>query len=405
MKSLLFPILILIVFLQSKADQWVAQTSGTANNLYSVDFPSGDTGYVSGAGGTLLRTLNGGNAWTPLTSGTTQPLFAVVTPDKVLDTAYAVGGNGTILKTTNRGNNWTAQASGTTAALRFAVAHGSLALAGGDSGVLVRTNNGGATWTRGSTGTSANLYSLGVSGGDSANSVVTMLVTSANGIIKSLDTGKTWSAVSITSPPPLYAVQLINSIAFAVGGSGAIFKSTNVGTSWTSISSGVTQQLNSVIFPDSNNIITNPGYIVGAGGFILKTITTGSSWTAQTSGTTQNLNAITFPHGNNISGFYAYVVGNGGVILKGNISTTPVLRIAKTGDRFGITKGGTLWYNLSVASPVEALLFDAGGRLLFKIGESRQVAGHHEVPLPPEAVSGASLLEFRAEGIRGVLPQ
>ena len=104
MKSSFFPIFLATFVVQARADQWTAQTSGTANNLYSLDFPRGDTGYVSGAGGTLLRTLNGGNAWTPLTSGTTQPLFAVVTPDKVLDTAYAVGGNGTILRTTNRGN-------------------------------------------------------------------------------------------------------------------------------------------------------------------------------------------------------------------------------------------------------------------------------------------------------------
>ncbi len=398
MKSMLFSILLLAFVPQAEADQWTAQTSGVTANLFSLSFPGGDTGFVCGDLGIILTTLNGGTTWTTHAMTSKQPLYAVVNPDKVLDTAYAVGGGGTIWKTTNRGNNWTSQASGTTQSLRFAVAHGQLALAGGDSGVVIRSNNGGATWTRFPTGTTANLYSLGVTGGDSGSGgVVTMLVTSANGMIKSLDTGKTWSAITLVSPPPLYGIQLNGSAAFAVGGSGAILKSTNSGTSWTSVSSGVTQQLNSVTFPDSNNVITNPGYIAGAGGLILKTTNTGGSWTGQASGTTQNLNAITFPRGNNTSGFFVYAVGNGGVILKGAIGVTPLLPSVKTaGGRAGISSKGKLWYDLLATSNVEISLFDAEGKLIWKASETHQSSGYHEMRLPAELASGANLLELRA---------
>jgi hypothetical protein len=218
-----------------------------------------------------------------------------------------------------------------------------------------------------STGTTANLYSFGVSGGDSGNGAVTMLVGSANGVIKSLDTGKTWSALSLVSPAPLYGMQLNGTTAFAVGGSGTLLKSTNTGTSWSTMSSGVTQQLNGVVFFDSNNVISPTGYIAGAGGLILKTTNTGATWVAQTSGTTQSLNAITPTHGDNNPVVYVYAVGNGGVILKGNVSTTPILSAPEhTATHPRLAGTGMTRELFSVDSPYGLLWMDASGRLMFK---------------------------------------
>jgi photosystem II stability/assembly factor-like uncharacterized protein len=54
-----------------------------------------------GEDGTILRTINGGAAWTAQDSGTTNWLSGVSFIDA--NTGWAVGGSGTILHTTNGG--------------------------------------------------------------------------------------------------------------------------------------------------------------------------------------------------------------------------------------------------------------------------------------------------------------
>jgi len=39
---------------------WFAQTSGTVNHLYGIVFIGDSIGWVSGANGTILHTMNGG---------------------------------------------------------------------------------------------------------------------------------------------------------------------------------------------------------------------------------------------------------------------------------------------------------------------------------------------------------
>jgi photosystem II stability/assembly factor-like uncharacterized protein len=48
---------------------WAPQTSGTANELRSVHFINVNEGWAAGANATLLRTTNGGSAWTPVMTG------------------------------------------------------------------------------------------------------------------------------------------------------------------------------------------------------------------------------------------------------------------------------------------------------------------------------------------------
>ena len=79
--------------------------------LSGIYFPAIDTGYATGVTGTILKTVNGGQSWSPQTSGTTNLLRAVFFLD--VYTGYTVGASGTILKTTDGGNSWTPQTSGT----------------------------------------------------------------------------------------------------------------------------------------------------------------------------------------------------------------------------------------------------------------------------------------------------
>jgi photosystem II stability/assembly factor-like uncharacterized protein len=88
---------------------WVSQTSGSTDELESVRFPvDTQTGYVVGydynsSSGAILKTTNGGANWVSQSSGTTNNLISVQFPGNV-QTGYATGSGGTILKTITGGN-------------------------------------------------------------------------------------------------------------------------------------------------------------------------------------------------------------------------------------------------------------------------------------------------------------
>ena len=128
---------------------------------------------------------------------------------------------------------------------------------------------------------------------------------------------------------------------------------------WTTLTSGTTQQLNSVYFTSNDT-----GYVVGNSGTILKTINGGNTWTSQTSGTTNFLNSVFFTDAN-----IGYAVGNSGIIIKttnaGNTWSTKTsgttlqlnaVYFANTdtgyavGNNYAIVKtydGGATWVNIS----------------------------------------------------------
>ena len=85
--------------------------------IFSLAFPSPNTGYATGdgvasGGGLIVKTSDGGNTWVPQVSGVLNHLTSIYCLDN--NTCYAVGRNGTIIKTTDGGITWLPQVSGTT---------------------------------------------------------------------------------------------------------------------------------------------------------------------------------------------------------------------------------------------------------------------------------------------------
>ncbi len=78
-------------------------------------------------------------------------------------------------------------------------------------------------------------------------------------------------------------------LGWAVGGNGAIVKTTDTGKSWISLESGTHRNLNSVFFIDEQK-----GWIVGDKGVILFTQDGGTSWNPQGSGITEDIYTIIF---------------------------------------------------------------------------------------------------------------
>jgi hypothetical protein len=110
-----------------------------------LSFLDAFTGTVVGAGGTILRTTNGGTNWSPQTSGTTRWLWGVSFTDANRGTV--VGDSGIILRTTDWGATWTTQNSGTTQNLRgVTFPNANTGFVVGDYATILRTGNGGANW-------------------------------------------------------------------------------------------------------------------------------------------------------------------------------------------------------------------------------------------------------------------
>ena len=86
--------------------------------------------------------------------------------------------------------------------------------------------------------------------------------------------------------------------------SGNFIKTTNGGLNWSVVPIGITTDLNSIFF-----INTNLGWAAGADGLIIRTTNGGLSWTFQNSTTTQNLNSVSFK-----SDLVGWVIGNNGTI-------------------------------------------------------------------------------------------
>ena len=95
---------------------------------------------------------------------------------------------------------------------------------------------------------------------------------------------------------------------YAVGAMGIVLRTSNRGVSWTTISSGVTSNLNRIVF-----VTRDSAWIFGDNGVVLWSINGGLTWRAQTSGTTKALYDAAF-----IDHFSGFAVGANGTILRTN---------------------------------------------------------------------------------------
>jgi photosystem II stability/assembly factor-like uncharacterized protein len=273
----------------------------TLRNFNAVDFVSASTGWIAASDGRVLKTLTGGTRWVVQDSAITSPLRGMYFKDA--NTGWVVGDNGIIRKTVNGGTAWSTQAAGTFAGKNLLRVHfkgttdtGWIA---GESGTLIRTFDGGTNWRADTTeGSTQALRGVFVRG-DTAYTVGDSGI-----VLRTINRGQTLSGQSPRGN--LKAVSSPSStVAYAVGTGGLILKTSNGGTSWSPLASGVTQTLNSVMFP----VDVNNGWAVGAAGKILKT-TNGSSWTTTTVGSEDFLRVHFF---NNLIG---YVSGNNGKIYR-----------------------------------------------------------------------------------------
>jgi PKD repeat protein len=282
------------------SQQWVQQNSTVTTALGSILFIDADTGVASGgSGGIIVRTVDGGANWNLVSTPTNEHLAKMSYVNS--NVIYAVGDDGAGVKSTDGGITWNAMGTGTSVILRGV--HFTDANTGfhcGQSEKLGKTTDGGATWSIQDFGPYwlRDFYFTSSSTG--------YVVGDGGHMYKTIDGGTSWSAMTSGTSENLNSVWFPTlDTGYAVGLNGKVVKTTNAGSSWSSVNSGTTEVLRDLYFFDGYT-----GYIVGYNGTILYTTDGGTTWTPENSGTTDHIAAITFIDG------VGYCSGFNGVILK-----------------------------------------------------------------------------------------
>lgn len=370
---------------------WNALNSGVGSDLYAAHFINPDKGFVCGAGGTILRTTNGGASWENVSpAGVSEDLngISVFSPNRAL----AVGSGGLILLTTNGGANWTAVVSGVSDNLLSVSFAGDQGICGGTSQTILYSSDAGASWNVSQTGffgggfwgTAILSSQFGFVGGE--NSIFQPLFG------KSTDGGVTWDFSAFylnNNEGRIYGIDFTDmNIGYAASavwnGQGAISRTSDGGANWTTVL--FAGALYGIDFPISSASLT--GFAVGMGGTILKTTNAGVNWQPQNSGTTQTLRGVYFTDLVN-----GYVVGEGGTILKTTTGGEPPVGIEEPGNGNQIpasmalrqnypnpfNPSTTISYYLPQNAAVRLTVYDAAGQAVRTLVNRQQAAGEHPV--------------------------
>jgi photosystem II stability/assembly factor-like uncharacterized protein len=277
--------------------------------------PKTGVAILSGSGGRIYRTADGGTSWT-LVSNSVPQLRALHFVDAT--TGFAVGDGGAFLKTTNGGVTFTAQplagaAGGQNLSSIDCASATTCLMAVGDSNRLIRTDDGGATSTAVSPAnrrvSAAAFASAGraVAVGEGGTTVVSndagvnfapvgarlagsfgvirsvfgsrAYAPGANGrVARTLDGGKTWSAFAVSTPASVADVSFpVPATGFALDTSGTVLRTDNAGDTWQILDTGAARGINAVLALDTKRVL-----LIGRRG-IRRSTNGGSGFSAVTS--------------------------------------------------------------------------------------------------------------------------
>jgi photosystem II stability/assembly factor-like uncharacterized protein len=351
------------------AQIWVAQNSGTNNQLHSVWFTDSQTGWTVGDFGTSLRTVNGGNTWSPV----------VLTNEDLHDVAFLnastgliVGDNGIIFRTVNGGTNWPQVSSGTGNNLETVCfgANG-MAYIAGRNGTILRSSDNGSSWIVAETG--AIRYR-----GSAARGMRLYIVGDGGVIIASTNGGITRFLQSSGTNSDLHTVYFVSELEGWIGGqNNTVLYTNNGGVTWISRNSGINVGIDGIFF-----LNTLTGCAVGNAGNIFVSLNGGISWTPETSNTTHELEDVFFPDGS-----HGWAVGNSGTIRfrGGPLGITQTS--SEIPDNFSLSQnypnpfnpGTTLEFQVAKYGFVKLAIFDILGREAAVLVNEKLQPGIYEI--------------------------
>lgn len=117
-----------------------------AGKMYGLHFITADSGWAVGEGGKIVFTSDSGNTWTPQTSGTTNDLWSIDIKGSII---HIGGSNFSYLRSINKGSSWSLQTNlqpGGGAYKAIFMSSTNIGYIRGAASML-KTIDGGANWT------------------------------------------------------------------------------------------------------------------------------------------------------------------------------------------------------------------------------------------------------------------
>lgn len=197
------------------------------DHFTGICFPDENTGYVTGARGGMLKTINAGQKWDFIKTPIEETLEHLWFADA--QTGYVTAEGGLIMKTTNGGSAWQILETGSQERINdIFFLNEDFGFIAGNKGQLLRTTDGGQTWQRADVDRNYNVFSVYF-----VNNNVGYATASMRTVYKTVDGGDTWTSTSDDPYLSLFSVYFIDEqIGFVSGESNFMMKTNNGGNSW-----------------------------------------------------------------------------------------------------------------------------------------------------------------------------
>lgn len=255
------------IFVSSSRAQTPPKSYPLAASSLILDMAAaGDAIIAVGDRGFILKSTDGGQTWTQMSSPTAVMLTAVLMMSPT--TGVAIGHDATVLRTADGGVTWTIQAEEPeleAPLLDLWFENETHGLAVGAYGLIKETQDGGQTWEdRRISDDEPHIYAV-VQAADGS----LFAAGEAGAMFRSQDAGMTWAAVESSPYEGTYfgMLSLIDGALLAFGLQGNLYRSRDLAKTWTEIATGTTASLLSGLQRKDGSID-----IVGLSGVVLTSI-------------------------------------------------------------------------------------------------------------------------------------
>ncbi|MCB2204046.1 hypothetical protein KQI65_04800 [bacterium] len=197
----------------------------------------------------------------------------------------------------------------------------------GAAGVIIKSTDSGSSWSN------QESHREDIFRGVYALSAYSAYVVGDNGVVLHTSTGGlTWQKQNSSTTAGINTVHAVNSsFAAFVGDAGLLHTTSNGGATWTPRSTGTSNNLNGVFFTSTQN-----GVAVGSGTTIVQTTNGGVSWTARQVFPGQfssDLIDVFF-----VDASYGWAVGTGGGVIRSTDGGTTWSRMTNNGTSADLNK-------------------------------------------------------------------
>lgn len=387
MKKLTVLIVAFIFLLSINASaQWSEQASGVTTTLYSVSAVDNNVVWICGAGGKVLRSINGGTNWNLTVSpNAALDLYNILGVDA--NTAFVTGSNTTayVYKTVNAGANWTlvfSQVGGFMNTITKVGSNNTYAICGDPVGgrwSLFVTENSGSTWDSSSlyipqagseTGYNNSAFTIG-----NGNNEGFYFGTNNTRIYKGIN-GQNWTAQPTGTQTDILTIAFYDTLNGAAGSTTGGLYTSNGGQVWgnnpTYIGSG---SINGLAF-------THEGVYYTRGSSVYFSAN-GYNYTAYTqTGTYTHLTKTNSISSNNI-----WAIRNNGGISKFTSSVGIIPISTQVPSSFSVSQNypnpfnpsTTIKFDIVKTEKIKLIIFDALGRIVETLVNEQLQPGSYSV--------------------------